>query len=283
MIAIIAILAAIVIVAINPARQLAQARNAQRASDINAIYKAVQQYYLDELDWPDGDLDGSLQEICDTGGDTEIPNCLDLSAELVPTYLSALPINPGGENYEIALQTSNKLALIAPGSTEEGLGGVAIGTSTSLLGGGEDVPCSEQEGDARRYCDLEDINDAIVAYIAANEHAPYLDCGDITEPDKFCQACETEGCVDWDTLAAELAEYIDPLPTDPCGDACYVEEPRTFYTYAYVAPSCLAFWYSENPEACSEEEGCYSNEAYGLHADTWDDEGESISYGFGSF
>ncbi|HRY30975.1 MAG TPA: prepilin-type N-terminal cleavage/methylation domain-containing protein [Candidatus Paceibacterota bacterium] len=140
-IAIIAILAAIVIVAINPSRQLAQARNAQRASDLNAIHKAVQQYYIDELDWPDG-LDGSLQEICDTGGDTVEPDCVDLSAELVPTYLSALPENPNGGNYEIALQTGNKLALIAPGSKEQGLGGVVIGTSTSLVeeeGGGEDA------------------------------------------------------------------------------------------------------------------------------------------------
>ncbi len=41
-IAIIAILAGIVIIAINPGRQLAQARNAQRASDLRALHSAVQ-------------------------------------------------------------------------------------------------------------------------------------------------------------------------------------------------------------------------------------------------
>ncbi|MGA1047105.1 MAG: type II secretion system protein, partial [Minisyncoccia bacterium] len=42
-IAAIGILAAIVLVAINPNRQIAQARNAQRRSDINTIYKALEQ------------------------------------------------------------------------------------------------------------------------------------------------------------------------------------------------------------------------------------------------
>ncbi|MGA1050454.1 MAG: prepilin-type N-terminal cleavage/methylation domain-containing protein, partial [Minisyncoccia bacterium] len=46
-IAAIGILAAIVLVAINPTRQIAQVRNAQRRSDINAIYKALEQYLID--------------------------------------------------------------------------------------------------------------------------------------------------------------------------------------------------------------------------------------------
>ncbi len=45
--AILAILAAVVIVAINPAKQFGDAQNTQRRSDVKAILSAVQQYALD--------------------------------------------------------------------------------------------------------------------------------------------------------------------------------------------------------------------------------------------
>lgn len=54
-IAIMAILAAIVIVAINPAKQLGEAQNAQRRSDVRTILDAIVQYSLDnEGSYPTG-------------------------------------------------------------------------------------------------------------------------------------------------------------------------------------------------------------------------------------
>ena len=46
-IGIIAILAAIVIIAINPARQFAQARDTQRRNDVTALLNSIGQYMAD--------------------------------------------------------------------------------------------------------------------------------------------------------------------------------------------------------------------------------------------
>jgi prepilin-type N-terminal cleavage/methylation domain-containing protein len=92
---IIAILAGIVIVAINPSRQIATVRNTQRQSDIKQINSALQQYYIDHGSYPTSVL-GSLTEICDTGDGTTDPTCsglIDLSV-LAPTYLAAIPKDP---------------------------------------------------------------------------------------------------------------------------------------------------------------------------------------------
>ncbi len=68
-IGIIAILAAVVIVAINPTKQLADARNAQRRSDVNTVLNAVYQYAIDHNgNIPAGIPTGSASpyEICKT-------------------------------------------------------------------------------------------------------------------------------------------------------------------------------------------------------------------------
>jgi len=93
-IGIIAILAAIVIVAINPARQFAQARNSQRTSNIESITNAIGQNIADNKGMfvcGSSSLPTSTPLIiASTTGATEI----NLRDCLVPTYLSELPVDP---------------------------------------------------------------------------------------------------------------------------------------------------------------------------------------------
>lgn len=95
-IGIIAILAAIVIVAINPARQFAQARNSQRTSNIESITNAIGQNIADNK----GIFTCASSTIPTTATSTiaktgpSVVGEIDLRSCLVPTYLSELPFDP---------------------------------------------------------------------------------------------------------------------------------------------------------------------------------------------
>ena len=85
-IGIIAILATIVLIAINPARQFAQSRNSQRTSNVNAILNAVGQFIADNR--------GALPAgITTTAADITQALCEDL----IPNYIPALPTDPEGD------------------------------------------------------------------------------------------------------------------------------------------------------------------------------------------
>lgn len=101
-VAAIAILAGIIIVAINPARQLGETRNAQRKVDVRTIISATQQYQLKE-----GGLPSSIesatscgeqesQEICATGA-SDCSGLVDLSVLTNDQkYITAIPTDPSG-------------------------------------------------------------------------------------------------------------------------------------------------------------------------------------------
>src|SRR5688572_13344731 len=81
-IGILAILLAITLIAINPAKQFAQANNTQRASDVNTILNAINQYMSEN----NGQLPPGIPvapaaaaAVSDTGA--------DLCAILVPEYV----------------------------------------------------------------------------------------------------------------------------------------------------------------------------------------------------
>lgn len=85
-IGILAILAGVVLVAINPNRQFEQARDSQRISNVNAILNAVGQYIADNKGTLPASITTSKRDIGSTGA--------DLCSDLVPTYLPALPTDP---------------------------------------------------------------------------------------------------------------------------------------------------------------------------------------------
>lgn len=130
-IGIIALLAGIVLVAINPSRQFAQGRNTQRSAHINAILNAIGQYTVDNQGSVPVGIPDSTTQISSGGA--------DLCNDLVPTYMAGLPMDPSvGEDvieqdgcsdyatgYEVFRDTSNagRITVSAPlAADEEALG-----------------------------------------------------------------------------------------------------------------------------------------------------------------
>lgn len=123
-IAIIAILAGIVIIAVNPARQVAQARNAQRRADVLTVLNAIHQYFIDSGDFPTG-IDSNYKQLgtatsgCDdTCGDWTLQGaCLDLTSVLTPTYISAIPKDQQGSDaetgYAVTKDANNRITVRA--------------------------------------------------------------------------------------------------------------------------------------------------------------------------
>lgn len=119
-IGIIAILAAIVIVAVNPARQFAQARNAQRESNVNAILNAVHQNMVDNNgEWTCGAGDiPATTTVMDSDTGYDICSCL------TPTYLAEMPVDPSEGSwtdctdydtaYNIASATASRVTIGSP-------------------------------------------------------------------------------------------------------------------------------------------------------------------------
>jgi prepilin-type N-terminal cleavage/methylation domain-containing protein len=93
-VAAIAILAGIVIVAINPNKQLGDTRNAQRKSDVNTILNAISQYSIDHNGTLPTGITATTTEICATGA-SSCSGLIDLTV-LIPTYLVAVPNEPQG-------------------------------------------------------------------------------------------------------------------------------------------------------------------------------------------
>lgn len=109
-IGIIAILAAIVLVAVNPARQFAISRDTTRRNDLYQVLNALYQYAVDY----NGDFPAQI-----TGTFTDIgKGGLNLANDLVPTYIPTIPYDPlTGDvtttQYVLAKEASGRLTATA--------------------------------------------------------------------------------------------------------------------------------------------------------------------------
>ncbi|OGI94508.1 hypothetical protein A3A03_02310 [Candidatus Nomurabacteria bacterium RIFCSPLOWO2_01_FULL_40_18] len=132
-IGIIAILATIVIIAINPAKQFAQARNAQRIANVNAILNAIGQRIADNKgifagefsvggnDYICGVLPNPAEDVTDTMAVNDTDETGNLGC-LVPTYIPALPMEPLGssaDQYTVVLTTTSRVEVCAPEAENE--------------------------------------------------------------------------------------------------------------------------------------------------------------------
>lgn len=127
-IGLLAALAAIVLVAVNPARQFAQMRNTQRASDINGILNAIGQRSVEnkgQFNCPGVTIPTDTavtstagSNIASGGGNLDLRSCL------VPTYISELPVDPTGgaswngtsynTGYRIFQDLNGRITVFAP-------------------------------------------------------------------------------------------------------------------------------------------------------------------------
>jgi len=131
-IGIIAILASIVIIAINPNRQLGQARDAQRRSDVNTILNAVYQYAIDNNgNLPHPSITTTEKPICQSN--VPVATCTSSTGglflvsggvwigNLTGSYLLNIPKDPSiaitgtGTRYTIKKDVNNRITVKATG------------------------------------------------------------------------------------------------------------------------------------------------------------------------
>ncbi|MFA7315808.1 MAG: prepilin-type N-terminal cleavage/methylation domain-containing protein [Candidatus Paceibacterota bacterium] len=130
-VAAIAILAGIVILAINPIKQLGETRNAERRADVNTILNAVYQYAIDN----NGNLPTLVTGACTNTATMQVcklaPGSGDCSTgtdlSVITTsekYLTAMPTDPtgvstDGTGYYITKTANGRVTVCAP-SAEQG-------------------------------------------------------------------------------------------------------------------------------------------------------------------
>ncbi|MBI4129005.1 MAG: prepilin-type N-terminal cleavage/methylation domain-containing protein [Parcubacteria group bacterium] len=138
-IGIIAILAGVVIVALNPARQFAQARNSTRQTNVTAILDAIGQHMADNQgNWrcdvtvPVDGVNDPLPAAATNMGSDAVAGDYNLYNCLVPNYLPVMPFDPTtgsvtdastyDAQYSVSADAAGRVTVSAPDA--EALSGV---------------------------------------------------------------------------------------------------------------------------------------------------------------
>jgi len=110
-IGVLGILAGIILVAVDPAKRLRQARDARRFSEVNGLLNAILNYTVDNKGTLPGGLGsaatgtayilGTSTNTCDVGClassiGSSTSTCINFSTDLVDEYIAELPVDPLG-------------------------------------------------------------------------------------------------------------------------------------------------------------------------------------------
>lgn len=151
-VAIVSILAGIVIVAMNPMRQLSVSRDYDRLNAVQQLYNALHQYYIDHGRYPAAVNDDSLvYEMCNTNivSDRDCGRATLNVRNTVPDYLPAIPTDPYLEDntstgYRVAINNSSGVYVEAP-NTEIGVGPLNTVIFIGRPPVGYDIPTTDHE------------------------------------------------------------------------------------------------------------------------------------------
>ena len=118
-VAILALLAGIVIVAINPGRQLANSRNSQRSADVKTILNAIYAYNIDNGGIMPATITTTATDICNTTGGS-CTGLIDLGVLTASgKYIVGIPKDPQcatvcttfGTGYKVVKDVNNRITV----------------------------------------------------------------------------------------------------------------------------------------------------------------------------
>jgi len=133
-IGILGILLAIVLIAINPARQFAQANNTARRSDVNSLLNSIHQFAADNK----GVLPTNMPAKGDPAENIS-STAANICGDISPTYIAQLPTDPTKNipavgdcavaydtGYQVAVDAKGRVTVSAPGAQ-------AVGDTTPVI------------------------------------------------------------------------------------------------------------------------------------------------------